>query len=72
MDARALADPLLTGVIAGPRTLSQWQAYASALTVEWTAADEAAVDRIVAPGTTAVPQYTDPAYPIEGRPRSSA
>ena len=35
--------------------------------------DERFVDALVPPGTTAVHQFNDPAYPIEGRkPRTSA
>lgn len=63
-----LANPTITGLIAGPRTLEQWQSYFRALEIVPDAADEAAVDALVRPGTTAIPQYTDPAYPIEGRP----
>ncbi len=65
--AWVLANPTVTGAIAGPRTMAQWESYLAAFHVEWTAADEAAVDALVPPGTTAVPQFIDPAYPIEGR-----
>ena len=66
--AWVLANPLVTGAIVGPRTLEQWRAYLAALDVAWDAADEAAVDGLVPPGTTAAPQFIDPAYPVEGRP----
>ncbi len=65
--AWVLANPTVTGAIAGPRTLAQWEAYLAAFDVAWTAEDEAAVDALVAPGCTAVPQFIDPAYPVEGR-----
>lgn len=65
--AWVLANPLVTGAIAGPRTLAQWESYLAACEVTWTAEDEAAVDALVAPGCTAVPQFIDPAYPVEGR-----
>ena len=65
--AWVLANPAVTGAIAGPRTMAQWESYIQAFHVEWTAADEAAVDALVPPGTTAVPQFIDPAYPVEGR-----
>lgn len=68
--AWVLANPLMTGVIAGPRTMEQWQAYLAALDLSLDAEDEAAVDAVVRPGTTAIPQYVDPAYPVEGRPRA--
>lgn len=67
--AWVLANPIVTGTIAGPRTLEQWESYLAAFDVSWTAEDDAAVDALVAPGCTAVPQFIDPAYPIEGRPR---
>jgi aryl-alcohol dehydrogenase-like predicted oxidoreductase len=65
--AWVLANPSVTGAIAGPRTMAQWESYLAAFHVAWTAEDEAAVDALVPPGTTAVPQFIDPAYPIEGR-----
>lgn len=67
--AWVLANPLVTGTIVGPRTMAQWETYLAACDVKWTAEDDAAVDALVAPGCTAVPQFIDPAYPIEGRPR---
>lgn len=62
-----LANPIVTGLIAGPRTLEQWQGYMKSLDVAIGPTDEAAVDRLVPRGATAIPHYTDPAYPIEGR-----
>jgi aryl-alcohol dehydrogenase-like predicted oxidoreductase len=70
--AWVLANPLITGMIAGPRTFEQWQSYLHALDIVMDEQDEAAVDALVAPGATAVPQYTDPSYPVEGRPRGRA
>lgn len=66
--AWVLANPLITGAIAGPRTMQQWQTYLDAFEVAWTDEDEAVVDRLVPAGTTAVPQFIDPIYPVEGRP----
>lgn len=63
-----LANPIVDAIVAGPRTFEQWQAYRGALSVSIVDEDEAAVDATVKPGTTAVPQYIDPAYPVEGRP----
>lgn len=68
--AWVLANPIVTGTIAGPRTLEQWESYLAAFEVKWSAEDDAAVDALVAPGTTAVPQFVDPVYPAEGRPGS--
>ena len=65
--AWVLANPNVTGVIAGPRTVEQWESYMAAFAVELEKQDEDAIDALVAPGTTAVPQFTDPAYPVEGR-----
>jgi len=70
--AWVLANPLVDGVIAGPRTLEQWRAYRDALAVTLTAEDEAAADAVVAPGAAAIAQYSDPAYPVEGRPAPRA
>jgi aryl-alcohol dehydrogenase-like predicted oxidoreductase len=55
------------GVIAGPKTLAQWQGYADALGRPFSAEDEAFVDALVAAGHASTPHYTDPQYPIEGR-----
>ena len=65
--AWVLAHRAVSSVIAGPRTLSQWQAYAPALEVKLTAEDEALVDGLVAPGHPSTPGYTDPAYPTPRR-----
>jgi aryl-alcohol dehydrogenase-like predicted oxidoreductase len=65
--AWVLANKAVSGVIAGPRTLAQWQDYLGALDCTIDAADEAAVDALVRPGHPSTPGYTDPAYPLEGR-----
>ena len=54
-------------VIAGPRTLAQWQDYAPALGYALTEEDEALVNSLVAPGHPSTPGYNDPAYPLDGR-----
>jgi aryl-alcohol dehydrogenase-like predicted oxidoreductase len=66
--AWVLANPMMTALVAGPRTFEQWRGYLAACEVAIEARDEAAVSDLVSPGTTAIPQYNDPAYPIEGRP----
>ncbi|MFA6966189.1 aldo/keto reductase [Bosea sp. (in: a-proteobacteria)] len=63
-----LNNTLLTAAIAGPRTMEQWQAYLAALDVAFTAEDEALVDALVPAGHPSTPGYSDPAYPVEGRP----
>lgn len=62
-----LANKLVTGIVAGPRTEAQWEEYAGALDVKLDAADEAFLDALVAPGHPSTPGYNDPAYPLEGR-----
>ncbi len=61
------ANPIVSSVIAGPRTLEQWNDYLAALDVDWSDADEALVDSLVAPGHPSTPGYNDPQYPFYGR-----
>ncbi|NBC32748.1 MAG: aldo/keto reductase [Alphaproteobacteria bacterium] len=63
-----LNNPLVTSVIAGPRTVEQWQDYLGALEHAFSEEDEALIDRLVAPGHPSTPGYSDPRYPITGRP----
>jgi aryl-alcohol dehydrogenase-like predicted oxidoreductase len=63
-----LNNALVTSVIAGPRTLPQWQSYLDALDCEFTARDEAFLDKLVAPGHPSSPGFFDPRYPPAGRP----
>jgi aryl-alcohol dehydrogenase-like predicted oxidoreductase len=65
--AWVLANPVISSVIAGPRTLKQWQDYAPALAYVMTKEDEALVDGFVRPGHPSTPGYTDPNYPLNGR-----
>jgi aryl-alcohol dehydrogenase-like predicted oxidoreductase len=65
--AWVLAHRSVSAVIAGPRSLAQWQDYLPALDARLDAADEAVVDALVAPGHPSTPGYTDPAYPLLGR-----
>ena len=62
-----LANPIISSVIAGPRTMEQWSDYLGALNHSWNKADEAFIDGLVAPGHPSTPGYNDPAYPLEGR-----
>ena len=64
-----LANPVVSSVIAGPRTLKQWQDYLPALDYVFAEEDEALVDSLVRPGHPSTPGYTDPAYPLNGRVR---
>ncbi|WP_077038009.1 aldo/keto reductase [Pelomonas sp. KK5] len=65
--AWVLAHQAVSAVIAGPRTLVQWQDYLGALDLTLTADDEALVDSLVPPGHPSTPGYTDPAYPMHPR-----
>jgi aryl-alcohol dehydrogenase-like predicted oxidoreductase len=65
--AWVLANPHVSAVIAGPRTLAQWQDYAGALACVIDADDEALVNRLVASGHPSTPGFNDPAYPLNGR-----
>jgi aryl-alcohol dehydrogenase (NADP+) len=65
--AWVLNNTLVTAAIAGPRTQEQWDDYLRAIDYSFTSEDEALVDSLVAAGHPAVPRYSDPAYPVEGR-----
>ncbi len=63
-----LNNGLVTSVLAGPRTVEQWEGYLGALRHEFTAEDEALLDSLVPPGHPSTPGYSDPQYPLTGRP----
>ena len=63
------ANPIVSTVIAGPRTLEQWNEYVDAIDAPWSADDEALVDSLVRPGHPSTPGYNDPQYPFFGRRR---
>ena len=65
--AWVLANQAVSAVIAGPRTLVQWQDYLPALDYVVTKDDEILVDSLVRPGHPSTPGYTDPAYPLYAR-----
>jgi aryl-alcohol dehydrogenase (NADP+) len=62
-----LGNGIVSSVIAGPRTLEQWNAYLGALGKRLDAEDEALVDSLVRPGHPSTPGYNDPSYPLNGR-----
>jgi len=62
-----LNNAILTSVIAGPRTLEQWQDYLGIADLEWHEDDEAFVDSLVAPGSMSTHGFVDPKYPVTGR-----
>lgn len=63
-----LANRTVSSVIAGPRTLEQWNDYFGALALALTVEDERLVDSLVAPGHPSTPGYNDPSHPVVGRP----
>ncbi|MEM7222199.1 MAG: aldo/keto reductase [Pseudomonadota bacterium] len=63
-----LANPIVDAAIAGPRTTEHWQENLGALEHAWDEADEAVLDALVAPGHPSTPGYSDPSYPLRGRP----
>ena len=65
--AWVLANAAVSSVIAGPRTLAQWQDYLPALDYVVTPDDEQLVDSLVRPGHPSTPGYTDPVYPLYPR-----
>lgn len=65
--AWVLAHKAVSSVIAGPRTLGQWQDYLPAIDYEVTAEDEALVDSFVPPGHPSTPGFTDPSHPLYPR-----
>lgn len=70
--AWVLNNKLVTSVIAGPRTETQWDQYYGALDYHFSADDEAWMDGLVHPGHPSTPGFNDPDDPIEGRPVWSA
>jgi len=61
------ANRVISTVIAGPRTLEQWNDYVAAIGTAWSEEDEALVDSLVTPGHPSTPGYNDPQYPFFGR-----
>ena len=65
--AWCLANPLLTAVIIGPRTMAQLDDNMGCLNCRITPEDEAAVDSLVPPGEHTGRGFNDPLFPITGR-----
>ena len=66
--AWVLANPLVSSVIVGPRTLSHLEDVYGALDLVLGQDDEVFVDALVVPGHASSPGFNDPAYPFFGRP----
>ena len=60
--AWVLAHQAISSVIAGPRTLQQWQDYLPALDYTVTVEDERLINGLVSPGHPSSPGYNDPAH----------
>jgi len=67
-----LANPIVSSVIVGPNSQAQLQTYLTATDEGFDAEDEALLDRLVAPGHPSTPGFTDPLYPVTGRPVAAA
>ena len=65
--AWVLAHRAVSSVIAGPRTLKQWQDYLPALDYSVTPEDEELVDSFVRPGHPSTPGFNDPSHPLYPR-----
>lgn len=65
--AWVLANPLITSVIAGPRTLEQLRDYYPAVNVQISQQEEDWIDSLVTPGHTSTHGFNDPSYPFFGR-----
>jgi len=67
--AWCLANPIITSIILGPRTMEQFEDNIAALEVRLTADDERFVDSLVPPGEHSGKGFRDPHYPVLGRPK---
>lgn len=65
--AWVLANPTITSVIIGPRTMQQLEDNLGCLDCVPTEADEVAINALVPPGEHTGKGYNDPAYPVLGR-----
>jgi aryl-alcohol dehydrogenase-like predicted oxidoreductase len=65
--AWVLSNRIVSAVIAGPRTLEQWNDYLAAIGKTLDAEDEALIDTLITPGHASTPGYNDPQYPFYGR-----
>ena len=57
----------ICSILAGPRTLEQWQAYLASLAHDFAVKDEEFFDALVPSGHPSTPGFSDPRYPITGR-----
>src|SRR5206468_611150 len=66
--AWCIANPIITSIVLGPRTMEQFDDNLGALEVTITPEDELFVDRLVPPGEHSGKGFRDPMYPVIGRP----
>jgi aryl-alcohol dehydrogenase-like predicted oxidoreductase len=66
--AWVLANPLVSSVIVGPRTLPHLEDVYGAVDLVLDKDDEAFVNELVVPGHASSHGYNDPGYPFFGRP----
>jgi aryl-alcohol dehydrogenase-like predicted oxidoreductase len=69
--AWVLANPVISSVIVGPRTLSHLEDVYAAVDLQLDDEDEAFINHLVVPGHASAPGYNDPQYPFFGRPVSA-
>jgi aryl-alcohol dehydrogenase-like predicted oxidoreductase len=69
--AWCLANPIVTSIILGPRTMEQFDDNVAALQVKITSEDESFVDKVVPPGEHSGKGFRDPNYPVIGRPATA-
>jgi aryl-alcohol dehydrogenase-like predicted oxidoreductase len=67
--AWCLANPNITSIVLGPRTLKQYADNAACQNVNILEEDEQLIDSLVPPGEHSGKGFQDPQYPITGRPR---
>ncbi len=65
-----LANPIVTSVIVGPRTMEQFDNNVGCLDVTITEEDEAFIDGLVPPGEHSGKGFQDTAFPVTGRGRN--
>ncbi|TAG32898.1 MAG: aldo/keto reductase [Polaromonas sp.] len=66
--AWVLANPVISSIIVGPRTLAHLEDVYGAVDLVLDKDDEAFINALVAPGHASSYGYNDPAYPFFGRP----
>ena len=68
--ACVLANPLVSSVIVGPRTLQHLEDVYGAVDMAVVSDDEAFINALVMPGHSSIHGFNDPSYPFYGRPHA--